>query len=186
MTTKDMILEAAVSRFFDAGFHGTRMKEVASEAGVGKGTIYEYFQSKEELFSAAIRYSIDRQLQALDRELDHATDPEDQLRRFYLFETRVDERKRWIHRLVTGELRDAPDAFLDLLNALYRERFDWLCGVIEEGIACGAFQLKADQVPLAASMLMGLVKETILHHCFLEMSEVNYIEGYLQFLKTRD
>jgi TetR/AcrR family fatty acid metabolism transcriptional regulator len=185
MTTKDMILEAAVTCFFEAGFHATKMKEVAREAGVGKGTIYEYFHSKEALFSAAIRYNIDLQLRALEGELSGTVDPVEKLRRLYLFETRVDESKRWIHRLVTGEMQEVPEAFMTLLKDLYRQRYEWICEMIGEGIEVGAFHLSKEEIPLAASMLMGLVKETILHQCFLDRTEVNYIDGYLQFLKTR-
>ncbi len=43
------ILEAAITVFSEAGFRKTTMQDVATQAGVGKGTIYLYFSSKEEL-----------------------------------------------------------------------------------------------------------------------------------------
>jgi AcrR family transcriptional regulator len=43
------ILDAALSLFTDRGFHGTNVPSVASEAGVGAGTIYRYFESKSDL-----------------------------------------------------------------------------------------------------------------------------------------
>ena len=49
------ILEAALSLFSSKGFHETTMEEVAREAGVAKGTIYLYFQSKEHLLLALKR-----------------------------------------------------------------------------------------------------------------------------------
>jgi AcrR family transcriptional regulator len=49
------ILEAALALFSSKGFHDTTMEEVANSAGVAKGTIYLYFQSKEHLLLALKR-----------------------------------------------------------------------------------------------------------------------------------
>lgn len=43
---KDLIVEAAIRVFSQKGYHYTKMEEIAIEAGIGKGTIYEYFTSK--------------------------------------------------------------------------------------------------------------------------------------------
>ena len=48
----DAILEAALDLFVEKGFHGTAVPEVAERAGVGAGTIYRYFDSKEALVNA--------------------------------------------------------------------------------------------------------------------------------------
>lgn len=47
---KTAIIEAASKVFARKGYAATLMAEVAVEAGVGKGTIYEYFKSKDDLF----------------------------------------------------------------------------------------------------------------------------------------
>jgi AcrR family transcriptional regulator len=44
------IIRAAAEVFARRGFAGTLIADIAVAAGVGKGTIYEYFQSKEDLF----------------------------------------------------------------------------------------------------------------------------------------
>ena len=49
------ILDAALQLFSSKGFHDTTMEEVANAAGVAKGTIYLYFQSKEHLLLALKR-----------------------------------------------------------------------------------------------------------------------------------
>ena len=43
------ILNAASNVFADNGFAKARIEDIAAKAGVGKGTVYEYFQSKEHL-----------------------------------------------------------------------------------------------------------------------------------------
>lgn len=49
---RDRILDAALSLFAERGFHGTPVPLVAEKAGVGAGTIYRYFASKEALVNA--------------------------------------------------------------------------------------------------------------------------------------
>jgi AcrR family transcriptional regulator len=52
------ILSAALEVFTDRGFAATKLEDVARRAGVTKGTIYLYFDSKEALFKALIRETI--------------------------------------------------------------------------------------------------------------------------------
>lgn len=49
------LLEAALALFIEKGFGATRMEDVASQAGVSKGTVFRYYPSKEDLFKAVVR-----------------------------------------------------------------------------------------------------------------------------------
>ena len=46
------ILEAAMETFCSKPYHQVKVEEIAALAGVGKGTVYEYYRSKEDLFRA--------------------------------------------------------------------------------------------------------------------------------------
>jgi AcrR family transcriptional regulator len=52
------LLDAALDLFVEKGFAATRVEEVAARAGVSKGTLFLYFQSKEDLFKAVVRENI--------------------------------------------------------------------------------------------------------------------------------
>src|ERR1700757_1534180 len=52
------ILTAALDCFAERGFAATRLDDVARRAGVTKGTLYLYFDSKEELFKAVVRRAL--------------------------------------------------------------------------------------------------------------------------------
>jgi AcrR family transcriptional regulator len=52
------LLAAALDLFVERGFASTRLEDVARRAGVSKGTLYLYFENKEELFKAVVRNSI--------------------------------------------------------------------------------------------------------------------------------
>ena len=49
------IMDGARTVFLSGGFDGASMNDVARAAGVSKGTIYAYFDSKEQLFEALVR-----------------------------------------------------------------------------------------------------------------------------------
>lgn len=50
------IIEAAMKVFGKHGFHKAKIEEIAKLAGIGKGTVYEYFSSKKDLFQQMIKY----------------------------------------------------------------------------------------------------------------------------------
>jgi len=51
---REQILDAAIEIFGQKGFEGARVSEIASAAKVAVGTVYLYFQSKEEMFKAVL------------------------------------------------------------------------------------------------------------------------------------
>jgi AcrR family transcriptional regulator len=52
------IIAAALELFVERGFAATRLDDVAARAGVSKGTLYLYFENKEDLFKAVVRGNI--------------------------------------------------------------------------------------------------------------------------------
>jgi len=52
---REAIMAAALSLFVERGFYGTAVPEIAERAGIGAGTIYRYFDSKEALVNALYR-----------------------------------------------------------------------------------------------------------------------------------
>ncbi len=55
----EAIINAALKIFSKKGYHNTSIEEVAVEAGIGKGTIYRYFDCKENLFFTIIEKKVD-------------------------------------------------------------------------------------------------------------------------------
>ncbi|WP_028308079.1 TetR/AcrR family transcriptional regulator [Desulfitibacter alkalitolerans] len=53
---REQILEAAIKVFACKGFYHARVEEIAIEAKIGKGTVYEYFKSKQDLFQEMFKY----------------------------------------------------------------------------------------------------------------------------------
>ena len=79
---RDQILDGAKRCFMRVGFEATSMNEITKEAGVSKGTIYVYFQNKEELFTSLIDRERSAMLAVAAHELQDATSIEEALQRF--------------------------------------------------------------------------------------------------------
>lgn len=74
------ILDAAAESFAGQPFHKVLLSDVARMAGVGKGTVYLYFTSKEELYFSVLYRGFSRLVQRLRDKLAEGTDdPERQL-----------------------------------------------------------------------------------------------------------
>lgn len=62
-----LILRAAITVFARAGYHTSRVADVAKEAGVAYGLVYHYFGSKEDLLEAIFRRTWSRMLEAVEQ-----------------------------------------------------------------------------------------------------------------------
>lgn len=62
---KEKILVAAITLFAQKGFEKTTINDISKEAGIGKGTVYEYFQNKEEMINESFHFFLSQM------DLDH-------------------------------------------------------------------------------------------------------------------
>lgn len=76
---RQAILEAAVRVFGSTGFRDAKIADIASEAGVATGTLYNYFSSKEEIFQSILEDGRGR-LQAQVAECEAIREPLERLR----------------------------------------------------------------------------------------------------------
>lgn len=66
------IIAAAAKVFRRHGFHKAKIEVIAKEAGIGKGTVYEYFDSKKDLFEQMIKYMAETYLNMAREAMDVA------------------------------------------------------------------------------------------------------------------
>jgi AcrR family transcriptional regulator len=62
---RDRILAAAKAVFAQKGFAGAAISDIAVRAGIGKGTVYEYYRSKEDLFFAVFEWFVEQGIAAV-------------------------------------------------------------------------------------------------------------------------
>ncbi len=71
----EKILTVAARLFATQRFHEARMEDIAAAAGVGKGTLYRYFQDKEELYLALLERAAEEYSTRLKEADDRSRDP---------------------------------------------------------------------------------------------------------------
>ena len=64
---RDTFAEAAMRLIAQKGLEGVTMRAVATEAGLSYGSLFHYFDSKEELLMHAVRTTIEKQTQRVDQ-----------------------------------------------------------------------------------------------------------------------
>ncbi|MCB9682859.1 MAG: TetR/AcrR family transcriptional regulator [Alphaproteobacteria bacterium] len=95
------LLDAARARFARQGIRKTRIDELASDAGIGKGTFYQFYDSKEALFLDLHQADEGASQQALTAELDAlAGQPAARVRRFLTFQLEILRDHPLLHWLV--------------------------------------------------------------------------------------
>lgn len=103
-------VDAARSAFFSQGYAGTVMSSIASQVGGSKTTLWSYFPSKEELFSAVVDDIVEQYGEALVIELPLDEDMMVVLRRYaiVLMKTLLSPPILALFRLVAGEAERFP------------------------------------------------------------------------------
>jgi AcrR family transcriptional regulator len=98
---RDEILERAAAFFSEYGYPNADMQSLANELGVGKGTLYRYFASKEELFFAAADRGMRLLHEYVEANRNHGADPiqqiENAIRMFFRF---FDQHPQYLELLI--------------------------------------------------------------------------------------
>ena len=64
---KERIMRAAIQEFHTRGFEQAKIEAIAQNAGVAKGSIYQYFEDKKELFLYSVTWSIEHFMKMIDK-----------------------------------------------------------------------------------------------------------------------
>ena len=113
------LLDAALDLFVEKGFAATRVEEVAARAGVSKGTLFLYFQSKDDLFKAVVRENISGHFKEWNQTFDNFKGTSAEMVTLCMHEwwRRVGATKAsGIEKLMLSEAGNFPD-----LAAFYRQ-----------------------------------------------------------------
>ncbi|MCD4829922.1 MAG: TetR/AcrR family transcriptional regulator [Candidatus Cloacimonetes bacterium] len=105
------ILEAAIESFAQKGFHNTRIADVAQQAQVADGTVYLYFQNKDELLIKAFEEMFDANLQRIRDEVDKQETGIDRLNRFFELHVELFTENPRIAQFMAVELRQSPEFY---------------------------------------------------------------------------
>ncbi|MCF8062682.1 MAG: TetR/AcrR family transcriptional regulator [Deltaproteobacteria bacterium] len=192
---RQRIIEAAARVFARKGFFNASVAEIAAEAGVGKGTLYEYVASKSDLFFAVFEWIAETSWTRARIGVDSLGAPASEKLRA-MGRSLVEQ---WsgmddYYGLVmefwsassSSELRDR---FKGVFQEMYSSFRGIVSGLVREGMARGEFRGDADPEAVAAA-LVGTWDALILQAWFdetfdLETTTERFLSVVLQGLAAR-
>lgn len=154
------LLAAALELFVEKGYAGTRLEDVAHRAGVSKGTLYLYFENKEDLFKAVVRESVVARISETAGQIERFEGPsaallEHVVRRWW---TEYGDRTAGgISKLMMAESSNFPEIARFFLEEVIEPWHELLATAIRRGIGRGEFRkvdVEMNVHALAASLVM--------------------------------
>ena len=117
-STEEKILDAAKLVFHKKGFDGTRMQEIADEAGINKALLHYYYRSKENLFDAVFKDAFNELFQKIFTIVGSDISFEEKIR--YLFSDYIGfmQRNPYIPSFILNEINHNPARIADLMKNL--------------------------------------------------------------------
>ncbi len=183
------IIAAALDLFVERGFATTRLDDVAARAGVSKGTLYLYFENKEDLFKAVVRGNVLPVLQhgedLVEKFPGSSTDLVRQLVRGW-WEMTGSTKIAGIPKLVIAEAGNFPDLAKFYYDEVILRALSMFRRVLQRGIDAGEFR-EVDVNHLVHVALAPLVMLAVWRHSFAcceheQLQPQRYLDTYLDML----
>ncbi len=149
----EYILNIAQSIFSYFGLKKTTIDEIAQKAGIGKGTIYNYFKSKEELFTKVVKREEEELKENILETIRDIKEPEKQLIAF--FTTKI----TYLYKLKNfySIKRDMLDVIYEELDKIIKSYYNFekktLLHILRNGIKKGVFKINNLQLTVNVIML---------------------------------
>ena len=137
------LLDAALTLFVEKGFAATRVEEVATRAGVSKGTLFLYFNSKEDLFKAVIRSNLADHFPVWNQEFTDFIGNTAEMVHYAMqswWERIGNTTASGITKLVTSEASNFPDVVQFYEAEVMRPGHELFKKILQRGIDNGEFR----------------------------------------------
>jgi AcrR family transcriptional regulator len=163
---RELILATARRLFESKGFELTTVEEIAAQAELGKGTIYSYFKSKEQIYIAILEDGLDLLKERMETAVQNPVSARDALHRMFdVFVEYHQERKGFMESLFLQVDQQQYFRLGELAQGLKSKASVWVelvAKILHWGIERG--ELKPMEVVKTAQILIGMVLGLILQH----------------------
>lgn len=134
------IIQAAVKVFAQKGFYQAKVSEIARAAGVADGTIYLYFQNKDDILISLFEQEMASILVGMEQALAQSSHPADQLAGFARTHLKLLERNQELAEIIQVEIRQSSKFMKEYRNIPFREYLNLVSRIIKDGQAMGVFR----------------------------------------------
>ncbi|MCM3716648.1 TetR/AcrR family transcriptional regulator [Alkalihalobacillus oceani] len=177
---RELILQAALRNFAEEGFDRATMQNIAKSAGVGKGTTYEYFPSKEALFCEVLLKGISNMVDELTAVLQQPGTVHEKVERLFQKNLEIFRTKSDLRAIMLNNIGKIPADLHRQLMEKQRELLGTMERIFTEAIQADEMVDVPPRIA-AAAVLNGL---QVIYTYQLEKGETyeSVIEHYLKLI----
>ncbi len=152
------IIKAATKIFAKKGFYSAKISEIAEEAQVADGTIYIYFENKDDILISLFEEQIKVVLENMKEKISGLDDPAKKLEKFALTHLQLIEQNKDMAEIIQVELRQSSRFMKEYNNERFIQYLDIIGDIVKEGQEKGVF--KKDIIPgVAKRAFFGALDE---------------------------
>lgn len=142
LSCKDLVVEK--------GINNLSVAELAKEAGVGKGTIYEYYKNKDEIVFEIINILMQKHTQRLQHDIEVLTSTKEKIKRLsQFFYSEEEEDLREIYKeFISLSLTDPSHEMLSYQTEQMTHYYEWFKEIIQHGIDSGELKPEANELSM--------------------------------------
>ena len=153
---RERILQAAIRVFAEKGFYATRVSEIAKAAGVADGTIYLYFENKDDVLVSIFNDRIGTLLEILEKVVKSDRSVEDRVRKIMELQLGLLEEQRDLAEVITVNLRQSSSLLKEYAAPLFTRYLELIAGMIGDGQRDGVFRKDVNPRVAARALWGGL------------------------------
>ncbi len=134
------IIEAATKIFAQKGFYQAKISEIAREAQVADGTIYIYFENKDDILISLFEEQMQAVLDNMIVQISRQDDPVKKLEIFALTHLQLIEQNKNMAEIIQVEVRQSGKFMKEYKNDKFGRYLDLIADIIREGQEMGVFR----------------------------------------------
>jgi TetR/AcrR family fatty acid metabolism transcriptional regulator len=134
------IIHAATKVFAKKGFFHAKVSDIAKEAQVADGTIYIYFENKDDILISLFEEQMKAVLDNMVEQISKENDPVRKLHRFALTHLQLIEQSKSMSEIIQVELRQSSKFMKEYKNEKFGQYLDLIADIIREGQRKGVFK----------------------------------------------
>jgi len=152
------IIDAATKIFAKKGFHQARISEIAREAQIADGTIYIYFENKDDILISLFEEQMNVVLDNMVKKISEQNNPIKKLEKFALTHLQLIEQNKNLAEIIQVEIRQSSKFMKEYKNEKFTQYLDLVGKIIQEGQENGVF--KKEVIPgVAKRAFFGALDE---------------------------
>ncbi len=158
---RNVILDAALRTFARRGYTDTKVAEIASEASVAEGTLYNYFQSKEELLLALFDEKWGGIIDEIKKKISRLDDPNDKLKAVFSLVVMMFKKNRHLADLFMVDMKQSSIFLTNYTINRIVEFLNIIEEILEEGKRKGIYRKDLD-ARVAKMVIFGAAQGILL------------------------